>query len=171
MMKKLIAVILILSLSLLTPSLCLAEKWNSFFGNALEEIENAFSNDGTSEEEEAATENSIIGDLGTIIGGIFSEDNALPKEIHYGDFELFKQDIDTLEIYFQAYADFMADYDPSDFSMLAEYTSLMAKYVEAMEVLESLDQTKMTHQEEKYYLEVLIRINKILYSSLEEMNM
>ena len=65
----------------------------------------------------------------------------------------------------------MVDYDPNDFSMLAEYTSLMAKYVEAMEVLESLDQTKMTHQEEKYYLEVLIRINKILYTSLEEMNM
>lgn len=172
-MKKIIAVVLILSLSLYTPSLCFAEKWSSFFGSALEEIENSFSNEKNSanKTEEGPSENNILGDLGTIIGGLFAEDNEIPKTIHYGDFELFKQDIDALEIYFQAYADFMVDYDPNDFTMLAEYTSLMAKYVEAMEVLESLDQTKMTHQEEKYYLEVLIRINKILYTSLEEMNM
>lgn len=116
--------------------------------------------------EKKEEQHSVLDDLGTIAGGLFAEENDLPKEIHYGDYEQFKKEIDTLEAYFEEYAAFMKKYDASDISMLADYTSLMAKYTEAMRVLDALDESKMNSQEKKYYQQVLLRINQILYSAL-----
>ena len=61
----------------------------------------------------------------------------------------------------------MNNYDVSDLSMLTEYTSFMASYVEAMRVLEALDESKMTNKEKVYFNKVLLRINKMLYSELK----
>lgn len=93
-------------------------------------------------------------------------DVGIPKVIHYGDYEQFKKDIDTIEAFFHEYVDFMKNYDASDLSMLADYTSFLARYADASRVLESLDESKMTAQEEAYYTTVLLRIDKLLLTEL-----
>lgn len=166
-MKKTMIALISITLSISIVSVCAAEEWNSLFKNAFSNIESVFDSE-TSDEKETADEKSWLENIVTIADGLFASETGIPKEIHYGDYELFKQDIDTLEVYFQTYADFMRDYDPADISMLADYTALLARYTEAMEVLEALDITKMSQKEEAYYLSSLNRINQILIDVLDE---
>lgn len=112
---------------------------------------------------------SFLDDIGTIVGGLTADEAGIPKTIHYDDFELFKQEVDTLEAYFQEWADFMKTYDSNDLSMLADYTSLMARYVDAMRVWETIDESKMDAKEKKYYNTVLLRVNKILVDTAYSM--
>ena len=166
-MKRVFALLLTICICFSSISLCFAEGWKGLLGDTFANIESAFTTDKENgKESEDKNKSNPLDDMGTIVAGLFKAETGIPKEIHYGDFELFKQDIDTVEAYFEAYADFMNSYDANDLSMFSEYTSMMAKYVEAMEVLESLDITKMSKQEEKYYLDTLIDINKILYDLL-----
>ena len=111
----------------------------------------------------------VLEDISTIAGGLTGADTVIPKEIHYGDFERFQQDVDAIERFFQEYAEFMKSYDEKDLSMLVDYTAMMASYAEAMQVLEALDETKMTAKETMYYTELMVRINKHLDSVLDEL--
>ena len=165
MMRKGLAMVLVTSVLMTTVSSGYAEGLGSLFGGAAKEITSLFGNSSENSMDEVGS-NSFLNDLGTIIGGLTAEEAGIPKEIHYEDYELFKKDIDAIEAYFQEYVDFMKKYDASDLSMLADYTSFLASYVEASRVLESLDENKMTTQEKNYYTKVLLRINKILYSAL-----
>jgi len=148
-----------------------AKEINSLFGADEEEdiekeIEKSETEETTEEATSADNSGSFLGDISTIFGGLTALETGIPKTIHYGDYELFKKDIDMLEKYFQEYVDFMKNYDANDLSMIADYTSFMASYVEAMQVLDALDVEKMSAQETKYYNTVLLRINKLLYSAL-----
>lgn len=52
--------------------------------------------------------------------------------------------------------------------MLADYTSFLARYIDASRVLESLDESKMTAQEEAYYTTVLLRIDILLLTEFPD---
>ena len=158
-MKKLTALFLSIALALGTVNISFAEGWGSFFSN----IGSTFD---SSESSENSSSSSWLQNLGTLTGNLFAAETGIPKEIHYGDYELFKQDIDILEAYFQSYADFLKNYDVNDIGMLAEYAEMMVLYSEAMLVLDSLDEAKMSSKEERYYLNTLNRINKILLETL-----
>lgn len=169
-MKNRVIVVLVLIYMLTTVSAGYAEGFGSLFSNVSGELSTLLggtSEDHSSEEENPEGEDSFLKDIGTIFGGLAAEETGIPKKIHYGDYELFKKDIDAIEKYFKEYVDFMNSYDVSDLSMLTEYTSFMASYVEAMRVLEALDESKMTNKEKAYFNKVLLRINKILYRELE----
>jgi len=176
-MKKILSLLLVFILCFSTISPALASGWGSAFGDAFKDFGSMFGSEESSEvteeaeeaEEEKKEEKSWLQNLGTIAGGLFSEDVGIPKEIHYGDYELFKQDIDLLEAFFQSYVEFMKSYDADDLSMFTEYTAFLASYVEAMGILESLDESKMSSKEERYYLNTLNRINKLLLEAALEL--
>jgi len=149
------------------------KEFENILGESAKELGSLFSEDEEEKTEESTEETkpesdseSFFGDISTIFGGLTALETGVPKTIHYGDYELFKQDIDALEKYFQEYVDFMKKYDANDMSMIADYTSYMASYVEAMQVLDALDVEKMSAKETKYYNTVLLRINELLYSAM-----
>ena len=160
-MKKFIAMFLIVCLCIANAQIGFAKDLGDLFGN----IGSVFGQSSPDKTDENASD-SVLKNASTIISGLFSADTDIPKTIHYDDFELFKQEIDTLEQYFQSYVDFMKAYDASDLSMLNDYLDLMAKYTEAMQVLEALDESKMTRQEKTYYTKVQLRIDKMLFDML-----
>lgn len=139
-----------------------AKELESLFDDSSEET----ADETEAKEDEQKDKGSFLNDIGTIWGGIAKEEIGIPKTIHYGDYEAFKKDIDLIEAYFEEYAEFMKNYDANDLSMIADYTSFLASYVEAMQVLDALDESKMSSQEKNYYNKVLLRINKVLYNAL-----
>jgi len=113
---------------------------------------------------------SVLGSMSALYGDLIADDLGIPKTIHYGDYELFKKDIDAIEAFFQEYADFMKKCNSSDPSMMAEYMSMVSKGVEAERILDSLDESKMSEQEYDYYSKVQLRITKINIDLLLELD-
>jgi hypothetical protein len=76
----------------------------------------------------------------------------------------FKQAMDDYETFINEYVEFMKKYsaNPSDTSLLKDYTNYMTKYSKAMESFEKWDEEDMNDAETKYYLEVQKRVNKKL---------
>lgn len=81
----------------------------------------------------------------------------------------FKDAMDSYEVFFNEYCDFMKAYRESTdtVGMLAEYTDYMGKYVDAMEKLDKIGEEEMNNAELKYYTEVMGRINQKLLSIAE----
>ena len=76
----------------------------------------------------------------------------------------FKKAMDDYEAFMNEYVKFMKKYsaNPSDTSLLKDYTNYMTKYSKAVESFEKWDEEDMNAAETKYYLEVQTRVNKKL---------
>ncbi len=83
-------------------------------------------------------------------------------------FEQFRQKMDAYEAFFDSYIAFMRTYDSDDTSAMLEYLSMMAKYAEAIEALDSIDESQLTPEEDAYYLEVMLRIQQKLMTVITE---
>lgn len=77
-------------------------------------------------------------------------------------FEEFKQKMDSYEQFFDTYIAFMKSYDATDTSMLGEYMELLEDYEKAMQALDDIGESELTPEQDAYYSEVLMRINKKL---------
>lgn len=76
----------------------------------------------------------------------------------------FKEAMDSYEEFFDEYVAFMKSYMDSDdpLSMMAEYTTMMEKFVETMGKLEEIDEDGLSDAEALYYADVMLRINQKL---------
>lgn len=88
------------------------------------------------------------------------------SDVEYDVSEEFKQTMDDYKEFFQEYADFMKKYQSADsseaLSLLVEYSSFLDKYSKAMDALNNMDQDKLSEAEQKYYLNTMLDIEKIL---------
>lgn len=75
-----------------------------------------------------------------------------------------KEEKDSYEAFFDEYVEFMRKYKESDNSilMLADYTSFLTKYTQAMSDLEKMKTNDLSVEEFAYYTEVMLRINQKL---------
>ena len=74
----------------------------------------------------------------------------------------FKEYMDSYEDFMNQYCDFMGSYNKSDTTLLIEYTSLMAKYAEFSSKIDNYDETNLSTEDYKYYMDVMNRVNKRL---------
>ncbi|HAE16492.1 MAG TPA: hypothetical protein DCG51_08080 [Erysipelotrichaceae bacterium] len=77
-------------------------------------------------------------------------------------FEEFKQKMDALEQFFDSYVEFMKTYDSTDTAAMVKYLNMMNEYTKAMEALDSIDESKLTPEQDNYYLQVMLRIDQKL---------
>ncbi len=72
----------------------------------------------------------------------------------------FKEAMDSYEAFYDKYCDVMKKYkeNPSDLSLLAEYTGLISELAEMDEAFEKWENTDMNDAELKYYAEVNARV-------------
>lgn len=80
----------------------------------------------------------------------------------------FKDALDSYEKFFDEYVEFMKKYSETENSiaMLTDYLKFMTQYADTMEKLDDLDDGSLNEAEEKYYLEVTLRINQKLLSAV-----
>lgn len=73
----------------------------------------------------------------------------------------FKKAMDDYEEFFDKYCEFMKKYssdESNDLSLLAEYLDYLTKVEEMSETFEKWDDEDLSKEEEKYYLEVELRV-------------
>ncbi len=87
---------------------------------------------------------------------------AAVPETAPGSFEEFRKKMDDYEAFFDSYAEFMKSYDPSNTSTMFAYLDMLAKYADAMEALDEIDESALTPEEEAYYTQVMLRITQKL---------
>ena len=75
-----------------------------------------------------------------------------------------KEFMDSYEAYMDEYIAFMKKMndDPTNATLLAEYTKMLVKYNEFAQAIEKYDTEKMSPADSAYYLEVMARVNKKL---------
>ena len=73
----------------------------------------------------------------------------------------FKEAMDSYEVFFDEYCEFMKKYNESDdtTSLLADYTSYMVKYTDTMQKMNNISEDELTDAEVAYYSEVSARIS------------
>ena len=76
----------------------------------------------------------------------------------------FKEMMDSYEAFFDEYIDFMKKYkeNPSDLSLISEYTEYLSKYSDYMSKLSAVDTDSLSAADLAYYTEVNARITKEL---------
>ena len=76
----------------------------------------------------------------------------------------FKEMMDSYEAFFDEYIDFMKKYkeNPSDLSLISEYTEYLSKYSDYMSKLSAVDTDSLSAADLAYYTEVNARITKKL---------
>lgn len=81
----------------------------------------------------------------------------------------FKEAMDSYEKFFDDYVDIMQKMsdNPSDLTILAEYTEFMGKYTDTMTKFEAIEDSDMNDAETAYYVEVQTRINQKLLGALQ----
>lgn len=99
----------------------------------------------TESKEESKAESKSIADSGTVTPS-------------------FKEMMDSYEAFFDEYIDFMKKYkdNPSDLSLLSEYTEYLSKYSDYMSKLSDVDTDSLSSADLAYYTEVNARITKKL---------
>lgn len=72
--------------------------------------------------------------------------------------------MDSYEEFFDEYAEFMKKFSKSGNSaeLLMDYSSYMMKYADTMDKLQRIDSEELTIEEQKYYIEVMARIEEKL---------
>lgn len=93
-----------------------------------------------------------------------TEEDEKKKKSDSGIRPEFKEAMDSYEEFFDEYIAFMEKYASSSnpLGMMSDYLDYMNQYADAMEKLEKIESEDMSVEEEKYYLDVLNRINKKL---------
>lgn len=81
----------------------------------------------------------------------------------------FKAAMDSYEAFYDDYCDFMKKYEknPSDLTLLSEYSDMLLKSQEMNEKFEEWDDEDLSNEELKYYLDVQTRISKKLIEVAE----
>ena len=76
----------------------------------------------------------------------------------------FKKAMDSYEEFIDEYISFMKKYskNPTDFSLLADYSNYMNKYTKVMEDFEEWEDEDLNSAETAYYIEVQTRVSKKL---------
>lgn len=79
----------------------------------------------------------------------------------------FKEMMDGYESFMDDYIAFMEKYESADdtSSMLLDYTNLVAKELEWLNKIDSVDESQLSVADDLYYLEVTARVNKKLYDA------
>ncbi|MBR1482547.1 MAG: hypothetical protein IJ598_06225 [Ruminococcus sp.] len=74
----------------------------------------------------------------------------------------FKETMDSYEAFFDSYIDFMKKYkeNPSDLTMITEYSDYISKYSDCMSKLSAVDTDNLSVADLAYYTEVYTRIMK-----------
>lgn len=74
----------------------------------------------------------------------------------------FKEAMDAYEAFYDEYCTFMEDYmkNPTDLSLLGKYAGMLAKVEEMDKKFDAWDESEMSNEELKYYLEVNTRVQK-----------
>ncbi|MCR4950848.1 MAG: hypothetical protein K6A40_05945 [Solobacterium sp.] len=80
----------------------------------------------------------------------------------------FKEQMEAYEAFFDEYIAFMKTYDSTNTSAayLQKYMDFMTKYTDYMEKMDNVDESSLSPEEDKYYLEVTMRIEKKLLEAL-----
>lgn len=83
---------------------------------------------------------------------------------------LFKEMMDSYEAFFDEYIDFMERYqkESNPLSMMTDYYEIMMRYSEFAEKIDAIDESALPLADQKYYLEVVTRVNKKLLDFNEE---
>ena len=81
----------------------------------------------------------------------------------------FKESMDAYEAFFDEYVSFMKSIDETDMNMdtMMKYYDFLSKYSEAMEALDAIDESELSEEEDRYYLEVTLRIEQKLLEAME----
>ena len=76
----------------------------------------------------------------------------------------FKEAMDSYETFYEEYCDFMEKYNenPSDLSLIMEYTEMLARSTEMSEKFEEWNTDDLNDAEMKYYMEVNNRVAQML---------
>ncbi|MBO5624131.1 MAG: zinc-ribbon domain-containing protein [Butyrivibrio sp.] len=79
--------------------------------------------------------------------------------------------LDSYEDFVDKYCEILTKYyeNPTDFSILADYTSIMQEYAEFAEKVEAYDSDKMSAADAAYYLEVTTRCSQKMLGVVGEM--
>lgn len=111
-------------------------------------------------------------DLGESSGGEMSTYANEPISDEDAVSTSFRSKMDSLEAFFNEYAEFMKKYNTSEdaSSMLTDYTSLMIKYTDAMTELDSIDEDSLSDADYAYYTQVMLRITNVLIDVAGEMD-
>lgn len=89
-------------------------------------------------------------------------DEVVSNDTNNGIDPKFKEAMDSYEIFFNEYVDFINKYNESDdtLSLMSEYLDYMSKYSDVMQKMEAIDETELSDEEALYYAEVNLRISK-----------
>ena len=81
----------------------------------------------------------------------------------------FKESMDAYEAFFEEYVSFMKAFDETDVSMdtMMKYYDFLSKYTEAMDALDAIDESELSEEEDRYYLEVMLRIDQKLLEAID----
>ena len=81
----------------------------------------------------------------------------------------FKASMDAYEAFFDEYVAFMKTVDEANMGMdtMLKYYDFLTKYTEAMEALEAIDESELTEEEDLYYLDVMLRIDRKLLEAAQ----
>ena len=115
----------------------------------------------------AASAEDLLGGLGAMISGLLDKDagSADKTEEESSEPADFYEAMDSYEAFFDAYVEYMKNFDESELSdlgVLADYTEMMTRYADTMEKLDDIDEDELTDDELAYYIDVMARINKKL---------
>lgn len=82
-----------------------------------------------------------------------------------------KAAIDSYETFINEYCDFMQKYSESSnpASMAADYAKFMAQYADTMSKLDAMEDADLSPEEDKYYLDAMVRINQKLSNTAAAM--
>lgn len=97
----------------------------------------------------APTESPVVPTEPAVVGGLRPE---------------FVQAMDSYEAFYSEYCEFMTSFsqNPTDFSMLADYASLMSRAEAVDEAFEAWDEDEMSTEELKYFMDVNNRVMQML---------
>lgn len=126
----------------------------------------------TEAEEDTSVEDDISAETGS---ETLSEEDANTDTLEEAETETaiendmeFRAWVDSYEEFMNEYVDFMVKFnesDGTDLTLLADYSTIMAKYTEFMEQTENINEDELSAEDYKYYVDaqarVLVRLNEI----------
>ncbi len=154
-MKKMIALILLLTLSTALVACENFEKEPASSSNNLNDIYSMLNSAEKSTNSLTSTNSSTTSETDKINTSATVTDEIRPE---------FRKAMDDLESFYDDYCEFMKQYqaNPTDMTLLSKYASMAAKLIEMNEEMENWEGEDMNDAEAKYYLEVTNRITQKL---------
>ncbi|MDO4414544.1 MAG: hypothetical protein Q4C20_05655, partial [Erysipelotrichaceae bacterium] len=80
----------------------------------------------------------------------------------------FQASMEAYEAFFDEYVEFMKAVDETNMSAdtMIRYYDFLAKYADAMEKLDAIDESQLTPEEDQLYLDTMLRIEKKLLEAV-----